>query len=73
MNREENNIIKRAKAPTPDFFRKIRNAGMVLTAAGGAIIAAPVAIPIAITAAAGYIIVAGGVLTAVSQVTVKGE
>ena len=63
------NIVDRAKAPTPKFFRILRSIGLVLLAISGAIIAAPVALPVALVSAAGYVAVAGGVISAVSQLT----
>ncbi len=64
------NIIERVKAPVPKFFKKIRTIGLALVAAGGAIAASPIALPASILAIGGYLIVGGGVLTAVSQITV---
>ena len=61
------NIVDRAKAPTPKFFRILRSIGLVLLAISGTIIAAPVALPVALVSAAGYVAVAGGVISAVSQ------
>jgi uncharacterized membrane protein HdeD (DUF308 family) len=63
------NIVKRAKAPTPKFFKVLRNIGLVLAAVGGTILAAPVALPVVISSIGGYLAVAGGVLSAVSQIT----
>lgn len=63
------NIIKRAKAPTPKLFKKIRNAGLAIAAVGGAVLASPVALPAVLIKAAGYLAVAGGLASAVSQVT----
>jgi uncharacterized membrane protein HdeD (DUF308 family) len=63
------NILDRAKAPTPKFFRILRSIGLVLLAISGTIIGAPVALPVALVNAAGYIAVAGGVISAVSQLT----
>ena len=63
------NIVDRAKAPTPKFFRILRSIGLVLLAISGTIIAAPVALPAALVSAAGYVAVAGGVISAVSQLT----
>jgi hypothetical protein len=63
------NIIDRAKAPTPKFFRILRSIGLVLLAISGTIFAAPVALPVALVSAAGYVAVAGGVISAVSQLT----
>ncbi len=62
-------IIKRAKAPTPKFFKVLRNIGLALAAIGGTILAAPVALPVVVTSIGGYLAVAGGVASAVSQLT----
>ena len=62
-------IIKRAKAPTPKFFKVLRNVGLALAAVGGTILAAPVALPVAVASIGGYIALAGGVISAVSQLT----
>ncbi|NDP21193.1 MAG: hypothetical protein GZ091_08945 [Paludibacter sp.] len=64
------NVIKRAKAPTPKFFRILRAIGLALLAISGSVIAAPVVLPVAVVSIAGYIAVAGGVISAISQVTV---
>ncbi|AQS95169.1 hypothetical protein BXQ17_14255 [Polaribacter sp. BM10] len=66
-------IIERYKKPTPKFFRLLRNIGIVLATAGGAIIAAPVSIPATIVTIATYMTVAGTVATAVSQAVVSDE
>ena len=66
-------IIKRAKAPTPKFFKVLRNIGLVLAAVGGTILAAPVALPVIVTSVGGYLAVAGGVISAVSQLTTKND
>lgn len=70
---QDMNLIERIKAPTPKFFKTLRIVGLSLAAAGGAILASPLALPVALTAAAGYLIVAGSVATAVSQTAVEGE
>ena len=67
------NILQRIQAPTPKFFRTLRLIGLSLAAAGGVLIAAPIALPVAIVTAGGYLIVAGSVATAVSQVAVKSD
>lgn len=64
------NIIDRAQAPTPKFFKVLRSIGLIVAAAGAAILTAPVALPAAVVAAGGYLAVAGSVLSAISQVTV---
>lgn len=75
MNKETNtgmSILERMKAPTPKFFKIVRNVGLALAAAGGAIIAAPVALPAVVITVGGYLIVAGSVATAVSQAVIEG-
>jgi uncharacterized membrane protein YeiH len=64
------NLVERAKSPIPKFFRVLRSIGLALLAISGSIIAAPVALPVAVVTVAGYVAVAGGVLSAVSQMTV---
>jgi uncharacterized membrane protein HdeD (DUF308 family) len=67
------NIIKRAKAPTPKFFKVLRNIGLALAALGGTILAAPVTMPVVVTTVGGYLAVAGGIVSAVSQLTTGEE
>ena len=63
-------IVERIQAPTPKFFKTLRTIGLALAALGGSILASPVAIPAAIVTIAGYVALAGGVMTAVSQTAV---
>ena len=67
------NIKKRIQAPTPEFFKVLRTIGLTLAAIGGTILATPVALPVAIVSIGGYIAVAGGVISAVSQLTTINE
>ncbi len=65
------NIIQRVKAPTPPFFKTLRNSGLALATLGASILAAPVALPDIVLKIAGYIAVAGSVASAVSQTAVS--
>ncbi|PRZ19560.1 hypothetical protein [Flavobacterium granuli] len=67
------NVLKRAKAPTPKFFRVLRTIGLSLAGIGGTILAAPIALPVVISSIGGYLAVAGGVLSVVSQITTYNE
>lgn len=67
------NIVQRVKAPTPKFFKKVRNIGLALAAIGTRILAVPVALPAVVIKIAGYLAVAGGVAGTVSQTAVKSE
>ncbi len=67
------NLLDRVVSPTPTFFQKLRSIGLALAAMSGAIIAAPVALPTIVVTIAGYLAVAGTVLSAVSQITVPGD
>lgn len=64
-------IIKRLLAPTPGFFKVLRNIGLVLTAISGAILAVPMGLPPIVLSIAGYLAVGGSVLSTVSQLTVE--
>lgn len=64
-------IKDRVAAPTPPFFRKIRMIGLALAAISGALLTAPVFLPAAILTVAGYAGVAGGIMSAISQMTVE--
>lgn len=73
MEKKNLTLVERLTAPTSKFFRIIRNIGLCLAAIGGAIIAAPVTLPATIITVAGYLTVAGSVMTAIAQATVEGE
>lgn len=66
-------IVNRATSPTPKFFKVLRTVGLALAAIGGTILAAPVALPVIVTTIGGYVAVAGGVLTAASQLTTTND
>lgn len=67
------NLVERIKAPTPKWFKIIRTIGITLTAVGGAILTAPVAIPATIITIAGYAILGGTVATAIAQTAMQTE
>ncbi|MFA9195940.1 hypothetical protein AAGV33_16145 [Flavobacterium sp. FBOR7N2.3] len=66
-------IITRASAPTPKFFKVLRNVGLAMAAIGGTILTAPIALPVIVTTIGGYIAVAGGVLSAASQLSTTDD
>lgn len=63
--------LKRCNSETPPFFKKLRTVGVVVVAAGTALLAAPVALPAAVLAIGGYLIVGGAIASAVSQAAIK--
>jgi len=67
------NVVERAQAPTPKFFKVLRNIVIIVATVGGAILTAPVALPAAIVTVGGYLAVAGGVISAISQMTVDDK
>jgi len=67
------NIFQRIQEPTPRFFRRIRNAGLLLTAFSGAVLTSPIALPSVLVSIAGYLAIAGTVAGAVSQTAVTAE
>jgi len=70
INPNNMSVVQRVKAPTPKFFKTLRTIGLALAAIGGAILASPIALPAGLVAAAGYVALAGGLVTAVSQTAV---
>lgn len=67
------NLVARVQAPTPKWFKVLRNIGVALASVGGIIIASPVAIPVGLVSAAGYLVLGGSIISAVSQTAVKAE
>ncbi len=56
---------------TPPFFKKLRLAGIVIAAAGTAVVTAPVALPALIVTIGGYLIAGGAIASAVSQAAIE--
>jgi len=73
MKKNNLNLVQRIQAPTPKWFRTIRNIGIVLATVGGVILASPVALPVGLVSAAGYLVLGGSIISAVSQTGVKSE
>lgn len=67
------NIIERLNAPTPDFFKKVRNVGLALIAAAGVITTSPLILPALVISAASYVGLAGLVMSTVAQSAVKTD
>lgn len=67
------NLAERMKKPVPPFFKKVQKAGLILAAAGGALLASPVALPAAILTLGGYMVATGSVIAAIAQATVQNE
>jgi hypothetical protein len=65
-------VTERLTAATPPFFSKLRNIGLLLTAVSGALMGVP-AIPAIVIKIAGYLAVAGTVMSGVSQAAVLKE
>ena len=63
-------IVERIQEPTPKFFKKIRNIGLMLTAISGVIATTPISLPAVLVTVAGYLAVAGGIASAISQTAV---
>ena len=62
-------ILDRIKAPTPKFFKVLRNIGLIMAGVGTVLLTAPVSLPTVVVTVGGYLVTAGGVATAVSQFT----
>lgn len=59
--------------PSPSFFKKITNFGLICAGIGGVLVAAPVALPAIVVTAGGYLLTAGGIAAAISKLTVADK
>ena len=73
MKNKNMNVVDRALAPTPKWFKVLRTIGIALASVGGAIIASPVALPVGLVSAAGYLVLGGSIISVVSQTAVTSE
>lgn len=65
------NLKKRWKAKTPDFWKKVQKVGLTSGAVGAVLVAAPVTLPVSLITIGGYLVTAGSLTAALSQLTVK--
>jgi uncharacterized membrane protein HdeD (DUF308 family) len=73
MKNNKMNLTERVLAPTPKWFKVLRTVGIALASVGGIIIASPVALPVGLVSAAGYLVLGGSIISVVSQTAVKSE
>ena len=73
MKNNKMNLAERVLAPTPKWFKILRTVGIALASVGGIIIASPVALPVGLVSAAGYLILGGSIISVVSQTGVKTD
>jgi hypothetical protein len=73
MKNNNLNVVERVVAPTPKWFKALRTIGIALASVGGIILASPVALPVGIVSAAGYLVLGGSIISVVSQTGVKTE
>lgn len=70
---KELSLIERFKAPTPKFWKKVRNIGLTIGAVGGGLLTLPVSLPASVITIAGYMVATGTLTGILSQTTVKGK
>ena len=73
MKNKKMNVVERTLAPTPKWFKILRAVGIALASVGGIIIASPIALPVGLVSAAGYLVLGGSIISVVSQTAVKSE
>ena len=73
MNVNEMNVVQRFNAPTPKFFKRLRDVALILGALGGAVLTAPVSLPLIVLTIAGYLVTVGVVAGGVSQTAVDEQ
>ena len=70
---EDLSLKQRWKSPTPKFWKKVQRIGLVLTAVGTFVAGAPIALPAVIVNAGAYAAFGGGLIAAMSQLTVEDK
>lgn len=73
FQKDVNEGFSRLSKPLPKFWKKVRRIGIGLGVIGTALATAPIALPAAIVGISGYLITAGIVATAASQLTKEDE
>ena len=73
MKNRNLNLVSRMAAPTPKWFRIVRNIGLSLSAVGGVLVASPIALPAVVISIGGYLLLGGTILGAVSQTAISSE
>ncbi len=66
-----NEILNRLTHPTPKFFNRLAMIGGILGTVGGALLAWPVALPVALVTLGGHLVAVGATVVAVSKLTVQ--
>ena len=69
--RKELSIKERLNSPTPKFWKKVQKICIALGVIGAAIAASPVALPVGVITAGGYLIAVGSTGAALSQLTIN--
>ena len=62
-------LKERWNSKTPTFWKKVQKIGVACGIVGAAIVSAPIALPAAIVSVSGYLIVAGSLTAALTQLT----
>ena len=62
-------VKKRWKSETPKFWKKVQKISIAAGVLGGAILAAPVTLPVAVITVGGYLVAVGSVGATLSQLT----
>jgi ABC-type xylose transport system permease subunit len=62
-------LVKRWKAPTPKFWKKVQRVAIVAGTIAGIILTAPVSLPAVVVTAAGYVVAIGTTVATTAQLT----
>jgi hypothetical protein len=67
---KEKSLKKRWNDKTPEFWKRIQRWAIITGSIAGAVIAAPVALPVGIITVAGYVVTISATIATTSQLTV---
>lgn len=64
-------LIDRIKAPTPEWWKKVRNIAGAVALIGGTLLTLPVSLPVGVVSAITYTVVIAGTVAGTAQATKK--
>lgn len=66
-------VSRRLTSPTPRFWKKVQKLGLMLSSAGATMLAVPETLPKWIPIAGGYVVLAGGIMSALATLTCEDQ
>lgn len=66
-----NNLVKRWRSESPDFWKKVNKIGLSIGAVGAILVSGTIAVPVSLVTIGGYMVAVGSVTSILSKLTIK--